>query len=138
MTSATPLADPLLIALEGARVERQDCDGAWLRCRLGNGKVQRSGHQQRDRPARDPSGGHASRASPAVVDVAVSRRRHLNGSSQLPSRANPPGPSRRSATSGIINNATSPTSHGQISMAIRDWRRPLRKASVGFSSAPPR
>ena len=67
--------------------------------------------------------------SPAVADVAVSRRRHLNGSSQLPSRANPPGPSRRSATSGIINNATSPTSHGQISMAIRDWRRPLRKAS---------
>src|SRR5207244_669182 len=123
------LAHPLLLAVERAHVEGPDQQHEWLDAR-------RRGHRQRERDQtpehQDPERPPRLAGTPHWTSLRSPPRRP-----RVTTRASAPGPRRRSAMSGISRNATSPTSHGQISTAMRDCRRALRKASRGDSSADP-
>src|SRR2546430_2392099 len=100
------LADPLLLAVERARVEGHDQQHAWLDAR-------RRGHRQRERDQtpehQDPERPPRLAGTPHWTSLRSPPRRP-----RVTTRASAAGPRRRSAMSGISRNATSPTSHGQI------------------------
>src|SRR5213076_1654223 len=123
------LADPLLLAVERARVEGRDQDDARLDARR---RVERQREHDQTPEHRDPEPPPPPASTHHRTSFRFPPRRR-----RPTTHPKAPGPRRRSPMSGINRTATSPTSHGQTSTVMRDRRRPLRKASRGVSSADP-
>src|SRR5205809_125502 len=126
------LADPLLVGGQAIGLEGHDEDRPRLDRGLGgNHRDEPAARQDRDE---HPASSHQAPSSPRSGTGVARRSLRLN---QPLIRDRPPGPTRRRAISGTIMSATIPTSHGQISTAIRERRRSFKNASCGSWSAEP-
>src|SRR5438128_8574829 len=111
------LAHPLIVAREGRGIEGHHDDRARLDGRI-RGATRNEDDERRDdehRQTNTVSAGADHRRSSRPTRLRV---RPLSLPINHPTE---PAPSRRSAISGSIITATSPTSQCQISTEIRDW-----------------